>query len=217
MSRSAYPVTAEVEEFLTLAGVTVPDDYTFDNDILGAVEWWEDATGWNPFLAESSPSTLYFLAPNFGSRLMLGTAFYTVTDVSIGLDINRANGTSLVVNEEYVPVYWKPNTEEGWIWGIDFSTFFSSSGRTISVTGRRGCQASLDESVYQAILQRTALIAYGKLTGARGKVSRIKQGPHEQEFNYRGAYPDVGLLGSIVEGWDVFCRETVSLYTRMIL
>lgn len=211
-----YPTADELTTFLGVVGLTLPSGFDADTEINAAIEWWEDVTGWHPFLADSAPSTQRYTPTAWGSRLILTTGFTSITDVTLGTDVDGTGGDSIVELEQWRSVYWREELQEGWITAIDFLGSQGTGWRSISVTGIRGCQSDLDTSVYKAILQRAALTSYGIVTGNLGRVQKIRQGPHEQTYETQKD-ANLGSLGSIVSGWDEYSQETAMKYVRRLV
>lgn len=217
MSYTTTPDADALKNFLSAAGIDVTGSVDWDLENAAALDWWHDVTGWNPFLKEGSETSVYYTPPDSGTRLDLSTGFVSISEVLTAVATDGTGGDTRTANEEWMPVYWKEETQEGWITALDMYWGWGSGWRSIKITGYRGCQENLDPRVYRALLCRAALTAYGQITGNMGRVQQIKQGPVTRVYETGRDNFNLGALGSIVSGWDEYAMEVALAYTRSLV
>ena len=167
MAKQAWPSGPQLTMALAGFGITMPSGYSAADIIAGAVQEWEEATGWEPFLADANATTRQF-DPTFGYTLRL-PGFFTITTVVV-------NGVTLTEGTDYWAVPYNNTSTMKPITGLRFLEPLTGLPRTISVTGRMGYDDDIHEDAWLAVLNKAVARCLELASGPYGSVSEIEQG-----------------------------------------
>ena len=165
-SPAGYPTTTDLEDRLVEAGITPPSSGTMQSALNAAIEAWERATEWKPFLNAASTTSTRWFSPK-GSILDIGGLVAAPTTVTIYQSYTDAGvaegGTVLVVNRDYVLLPHKALVEGrpyryikivvGTRSGEPYRGHGGLRPRSISVLGPFGYATAVPADVYEAILR----------------------------------------------------------------
>lgn len=167
MAKAAWPTGSELTAAVAGVGGSIPSGYTAADIIAGVIQEWEEATGWEPFLAEVGTQTRQF-DPTFGYTLRL-PGFFTVTSVVV-------NGVTMSEGTDYWALPYNSTSKMKPITGLRFLEPLTGLPRTISVTGRMGYDDDIHEDAWLAVLNKAVARCLKLAAGANGSVSELKQG-----------------------------------------
>jgi hypothetical protein len=228
MSHSAYPTSTELSSYLVGTGLvssTVAATLSLTDKAAAASSGWEEATGWHPFIKDSSDVARRFdpPGPNRGHGiwwprggkwvLTLPAGLLTVTSIVTGYSASSTNpqaGTAQVVEDDYwllpddAPLKNRPYTQ------VEFATCQWGEARSIRITGKWGYCETIPEDAWQAILQYGALLAAPDLAGQlTGGLLEWTEEAHER-------YAEKPLAHWI-DQWQKTFDRAVARYQRIVL
>lgn len=166
--------------------------------IAAAVEDWEDATGWTPFLIGDSETRIFDALT--GDPIWLPVGLQEIETLKVN-DVEYDSGLYILRKRNHKQPYS----------GIDLGRTVRRPIR-IEITGTFGYTDTLPASVTAAILSKCAYELYPKLKNLEGEVVREKQGPVEFEYG-KASGEDAkysGQRGTLLKTWD----EAVCRYER---
>lgn len=182
-----------------------------------ASEWWEEQTGWQPFLRDSSASARIYNPPGVGpGNNQTGNTQYgggRVVNLQAGIP-TQGDFTSVVVQGYSAFVlgtdFWlapvnapakkRPYTR------IEFHLPIWSTQYSVTVTAKWGWSATIPDDAWQAILRKGAELAMlDVLEGLRTGTMSIKQGDETYVFS-----PE--LLAKSGQAWGEFAAKAVERY-----
>lgn len=193
MAKTAWPTGADVSEFATAMGVTLPSGLVMDDWAEAALAQWHTETGYSPFL--SSASADYAFDPPGFAPLQLRGGFTAITVVKIA-------GVTQTAGENYwlEPTGGTPYTR------IRFNSAVAGEPGDIVITGTRGyVDTNIPLDAWNAVAAKAAMMTAGFVSGTGA--SKIKQGSVTLEYG-DGDMTPMRTLGSI---WD----SAVARYKRM--
>ena len=167
MPKSAWPTGTELTNAVTGVGGSIPSGYTAADIIAGVIQEWEEATGWEPFLADASATTRQF-DPTFGYTLRL-PGYYTVTGVTV-------DGVAKTVNVDYWLHPQNHTAKKVPITSLRFHDPLTGEPASIAVTGRLGYDHEIKEDAWLAVLNKAVARCLELAAGPYGSVSEIEQG-----------------------------------------
>ncbi len=213
MSHNAYPVSTDLDAFLTAAGID-PTGLPTGAAIESAVASFEQDTGRLPFLNAGGSSTPRYFDPPVGPSLVLdlNADVVSVSDVSI-------NGKGQVADTNY----WLEPYNNGavnrpyylirfnaYFWVLRWQVNLPQWKKSIVVTGVWGYCTSLPNDVWEALLQKGAAILIPQISvlqsdGVKGSdIGDLKID-----------YGDAGDLMKQGNAWSAFYQMTVNRYKRV--
>lgn len=176
MSKTAWPTEEEVTSRLTGLGVTsIPTGVTLQDEIDGAVEALQKATGRNPFLVQDTAAD-YKFDPTRNTFMSLQNRWVSITSITVA-DVVLTEDT-----DYWLKPYGGPYTS------VEFATALISDGTPLSVTvnGKRGYSATVPVEVWNAVMDYAAANVYETAAQAgtvnSGSVTKIKQDTVELTF-----------------------------------
>lgn len=177
MNRIQWPLPADVQSWLTIAGAwDVTDDLsdTLQAAIDGAVDTFQENTGWTPFLAADTDSTRYFDAPGArqpsgrtggGKKLFLDGGLVSLTSLKIDGVLQTAG------SDFFLQPY---NNETCTKVLFDAGVYCESKG--IEIVGRWGYGTVIPEAVWEAVRDKAASRMLASLGNLRRVNSEASQG-----------------------------------------
>lgn len=175
MAKTAWLTTTELNTALTAAGLTLPAWITAQEVIDLAVQRWEEATGYSPWLAEGSDSTSIY-SPTGTDIITLRNPYISITSVTID--------GSLLSSD-----FWDLGPDSGSPYDyLDIGTVTLGNPTTISIVGKKGWSATIPIDVWIAVFQEALDIAKEYIASASGageldgNIKKIKQATVEIEY-----------------------------------
>lgn len=168
MAKSAWPTGVELTTYLGGLGVsTIPAGIIAADEVLAAVEAFEEIAGFSPFLQDAAAANFTFDPPR-RDWLDLGTYFMTIVSVT-------RDGSTMTLATDY---WTRPNT------GAPFNSLalngaWCGDPQTIVVNGKRGYSATIPERLWNAVRDYAAAKVYAAAVAAGtvnlGAKTEIKQ------------------------------------------
>jgi hypothetical protein len=197
MSRAAWPTTDELQDYLLATRIESATDSTLSGllDLQGAidaaVEDFEGATGYKPFLADSVAGSLSgngetavtrYFTPDMTDLLDLHAGLVWIESVAVGVS-NTSDGTALDEDEDWYAMPENAATEEKpWSW-IEFAAAQTGSRRSIAVRGIWGYSYYVPELAFQAVLARAAELLMPQIvTLMTSGLVRRRAGDEEEQY-----------------------------------
>lgn len=170
--RSAWPTGADLTTELAAQSITLPSWLTAANVVEIVVSEWETASGWSPWLVESSAAHQYTASGTGG--IVLRSGFTAISSVAI-------DGSTLDAS------LWKAMPEgAARFTAIHFDGLALTGYGDVTVTGTRGW-GQIPEDVWAAVFKR--MVEYSATAGTtattgdtNGAVKREKVGGVETEY-----------------------------------
>lgn len=193
MPHVTLPQALDLERKLVATGIfsyPAPDtQQLFDLQLAvgAAAEWWQDATGYRPFLADSVETTHYF-EPDGSKTVDLKGGFVSISAIAV-------NGNAITLNTGYrvMPPNAIANVRP--ITYLKFDTYYQpiwsyyaplpGNQAPVSVTGIRGAYAVLPDTAWNAILAKACMDMAPdivNLVSDRG-IKSWKSGTTEETYN----------------------------------
>lgn len=173
MAYTSWPTGSDVAAFLKAMDVDI-DAAEAQALADAAVEAWNDATGYHPFLSSGASETVTYDPPGTSgipAILDLRGGFVSISAVAV-------DGAAQTAGTDYYPL---PSGRVP-ITSLAFRTSVYGEPGSISVTGVKGYSATLSASDWLAVRGHAAAMAV-QIQSAAGGVRRVKAGPVETEFD----------------------------------
>lgn len=217
MAETAYPTDAQIAAFVATTGVVLPSGYVFTNFGSMASEWWEERTGFQPFLQDASPSNRIYNPPGVGpGNTQTGNTQYgggrilnlqaAIANSSAFVSVNVQGYSSFVLGQDFwltpvnAPSKKRPYTR------IEFQLPIFSTQYSVTVSAQWGWSAIIPDDAWQAILRKGAELAMlDILEGLRTATLTVKQG--DETFTI-----DPGILAKSGEAWGNVATTTARRY-----
>lgn len=189
----AYPTATEVLALLTGVGISTTLDATaLAPFIQGAIDAWEEDTGYLPFL-EGESADFYYDPPGpnrrgesrgGGRQLCLDRGFTRIDQIHVGITTTDLTGQLLTLDSDYRFIPYNALAQLRPITRIEFTYPQWGAPRSIKVTGNPGYSAALKAEVWQAIREDAAgRVCEGLREGRGGRAVEWTdgEGVHERK------------------------------------
>jgi hypothetical protein len=217
MAESAYPTDSQISTFVTNSGVVLPSGYVFTNYGAAASAWWEEQTGYQPFLQTAS-ATRTFNPPGDQPKNRSWTNLQWGGGTILNLNAAIANQAAFVsLSVQGVTAAWTLGTNF-WLEPINapaqgqpytrirFSYPIYGAAYCVSVTALWGWGATIPEDAFQAILRKGAQMAMVDiLEGIATATLSIYQGDERFVIEPR-------ILMKSGEGWGLYADRAAERY-----
>lgn len=178
--KTAWPNTTDLAAMYTSQGLTAPDSSVLTDTLNAAVQWWEEKTGYKPWLADTealTDETVTFDPPeNYDFTLDLQGGFYSVASVKFGVAYN-VSGTTLVANRDYQLLPLEANAKRRPFTRVRFLTNPGRKPASIQVIGRRGYWNEIEEDVWLAVRNWAFAQSVTEIVEGYSFADELTQGP----------------------------------------
>lgn len=224
---SAYPVAADVTAQLAAAGFTLTTE-NVAGQLQAAIDWWEDATSFVPFLvgATDTPTTRSFqifdknvitfdggliVTPTIPATVTAGT--YDQNDNAVST-LNYTANTHFRYKPDNAPSRGRPYTYlqvTQWYWQrLEQQRSVTWAPIALSITGLWGHSTTLRGDAWNAIVQKAAAgVLRVSVLGRTGVLRSLSQEGVSESYG--------GNMGphDFITAWEAAGNETVKLFKRV--
>lgn len=182
-----YPTIADMEARLEEMGITPAADALLTADLTGAIDRWEELTGFAPFLADDANTDWYY-QPSGTNLIDFDGGFVEISAVKTSVSYANPSGVVAVLGRDYTP---KPDNATSRNKPYTYLKFAfplaSETEATVKVTGKKGYAVSIKQDVWNAILAYALAptIAQSIIKSSEG-AQKVKQDTVEYDFGAKG-------------------------------
>ena len=215
MAHTEYPTAAQVETFLSAAGVTLPSGWDTTSEIQAAIAEWEQLTGYSPFFATTQ--TRVFNPPGFGPNnywavrggqnvLKLDSPLISVSALSVS-GVARTAGTDYYLGQ--------PNEARHWF--IRFARAVTGLQDCISITGSWGYGANVPDNAFQAIKKKAAAAVVDAAISQALSLGLSSMKEDDVSEDYGGLISAAAKLtpGQMIGSWNNDFHATAARFRRV--
>lgn len=175
MPHSAYPSSADLQQFLVGNGLTLPTSFAYDAHASAIRSEWEKLTGRIPFLGDAVDVTFLYDPPGAESRniwtpyvggqarLDLWPGWVSITSIALGVTVDNPVG-SIVDLSRQIRFYPQNQSLRGIpIEWVDFKFPVWGVAGSVQVIGKRGYSATIPDEAWLGMLYlggSNALMSY---------------------------------------------------------
>lgn len=230
--KTSYPAGTDLANLVLSLGVldtTGADFQAIDLQakVDAAIATWEEEAAWQPFLADTQDVTRVFDPPGprpsrhanilslrgGGKTLFLDCGLTAFTSLIVGIAPDGTGGTPYQLGSQFwlrpdnAPIRSKPWTR------VDFLVPIMAPAQGISITGRWGYRATCPLSVWQAILQKSALLCQAEIElGISGGVYEVKTQTTSAQYAGGGM---ASPLAAQAANWQRYWANTLADFERL--
>jgi hypothetical protein len=215
MAHSAYPTAAQVETFLSTAGVTLPSGWDTTSELEAAIAEWEQLTGFSPFIATTQ--TRVFNPPGFGPSnywamrggqnvLKLDCPLISISAISVA-GVAKTQGTDYYIGQ--------PNDPRHYF--IRFVRAVTGFPESISIAGSWGWGANVPDNAFQAIKKKAAAAVVDAAITKAISLGMSSMKEDDVAEDYGGLINAAAKLtpGDMIGSWNNDFKKTAMQYRRV--